>query len=146
MDMNNIANNLNNINLSGGTSSSISEFITSLGNNKYFIGLVVLLMNVGGRFIELDIAKKHKKYLSTSKLLKRLIIFSIAFLATRDLIVSFTITAAFIVFVMHLFNDESEYCILQKGASELDTNKDGEISAEEIRQAYDKLKKAGMIK
>ena len=86
----------------------------------------------------------HKKFLS-SKLLRRILIFTVAFIATRDLIVSLVITAAFIIFVLNLFNNESQYCILPKSFKELDLNNDGEISPEEIKKAYETLKKAGKI-
>jgi hypothetical protein len=125
---------------------NISNITNSLNSSKYFFALVMLTMNIAGRYIELDIAKHHKQFLSSSKIFKRLLIFTIAFIATRDVVASLIITASFIIIVMHLFNNESDYCILPKSFVELDTDKDGDISPEEIKQAYEKLKKAGKIK
>ncbi len=142
--MENPGNILNNIAIAPNSPTGILDSINALSSSKYFIGLVMILMNIGGRYIELDIAQNHRKFLNSSKLFKRILIFTIAFMATRDIVVAFIITAAFIVFVMHLFNDESDYCILPKN---LQPNLPiDEVSPEEIKQAYEKLKKAGKIK
>ena len=99
---------------------------------------------LGAKYIEMDIPAPHKKFLS-SKLIRRLLIFTVAFIATRDFVVSLIITAAFVILVLNLFNSESDYCILPKSIRDLDTNKDGEISPEEIKRAYEILKKSGKI-
>ncbi len=137
------SNIINNIPVTIPQSTSILDYINSLSSSKYFIGLVMILMNIGGRYIELDIAQNHRKFLNSSKLFKRILIFTIAFMATRDIVVAFIITAAFIVFVMHLFNDESDYCILPK--NEFNKFNIDTVSPEEIKVAYEKLKKAGKI-
>jgi hypothetical protein len=124
----------------------INDVVGSLNSSKYFFAIVMLTMNIAGRYVEMDIAKHHKQFLTSSKIFKRLLIFTVAFIATRDIVASLLITASFIVIVLHLFNNESDYCILPHSFRELDTNKDGEISPEEIKQAYEKLKKAGKIK
>jgi len=124
--------------------SFLSRTVDGINTNKYFYGILMILLNMGAKYIELDLVKTHKNFLS-SKLLRRILIFTIAFIATRDFIASLIITAAFIILVLNLFNSESKYCILPKSYQELDLNKDGEISPDEIKKAYDLLKKAGKI-
>ena len=122
-------------------------FLDSLNNSKYLFAMMMLLMNVGGKYIEMDISKHHKSFLATSVIFRRLLIFTIAFIATRDVVSSLIITASFVILVLHLFNYDSEYCILSKpDYSEYDLDKNGTISPEEIKEAYLKLKKAGKIK
>ena len=72
-------------------------------------------------------------------------IFTVAFIATRDIITSLIITACFVIIVLNLFNTTSQYCILPKQFCEIDKNKDGEISPQEIKKAFEILKKAGKI-
>jgi len=124
--------------------SIFESTIQSLNQSKYFYGILMILLNIGAKYIEIDIPKHHKKFLS-SKLIRRILIFTVAFIATRDFVVSLVITAAFIILVLNLFNNESQYCILPKSFRELDLNNDGEISPEEIKQAYETLKKSGKI-
>lgn len=125
--------------------TAIEETIQNVNANKYLYAICMILLNVGARYIEIDLQLGHKKVLS-SKLIRRLIIFTIAFVATRDVIASLIITASFVIIVLNLFNGKSKYCVLPKSFRELDTNNDGEISPEEIKQAYETLKKAGKIK
>ena len=129
------------------TRSNLGLFETSVqtfNQSKYFYGILMILLNIGAKYIEIDIPKHHKQFLS-SKLIRRILIFTVAFIATRDVIVSLVITAAFIILVLNLFNNESQYCILPKSFKDLDLNKDGEISPDEIKKAYETLKKAGKI-
>ena len=119
---------------------NIESIINGVNSNKYLYGVLMILLNMGSKYIEMDLVQKHKKFLS-SKILRRLVIFTIAFIATRDIVASFIITAAFIIIVLNLFNDESDYSIVGK----LDTNNDGVISEDEIVNAYNLLKKAGKI-
>jgi hypothetical protein len=124
--------------------SFLNNSINKFNANKYVAGIFMILMNVGSKYIELDLSEQHKKFLS-SKLIRRLLIFTIAFIATRDIIASTVLTACFIVIVLNLFDTKSNYCILPKSFRDIDVNKDGEISPEEIKNAYNILKKAGKI-
>jgi len=78
--------------------------------------------------------------------MRRLLLFTIIFMATKDVVVSLIMTAVFIIFVLNLFNPNSNYCILPNNFYKLDINKDGKISPEEIKAAHDLLKKAGKLK
>jgi hypothetical protein len=123
---------------------SLNNFIESFNNNRYVYGFLMVLLNVGARYIEMDLVKSHKEFLS-SKMLRRFLIFTVAFIGTRDLVTSLIITSTFIIFVLNLFNLDSDYCILPKSFNDLDTNNDGVISPEEIEKAYLILKKSGKL-
>ena len=123
---------------------NLNGFIDSFNNNKYVYGFLMVLLNVGARYIEMDLVKSHKDFLS-SKMLRRFLIFTIAFIGTRDLVTSLIITSTFIIFVLNLFNLDSEYSVLPKSFKELDINNDGVISPEEIEKAYLILKKSGKL-
>ena len=122
----------------------ISKLFNFLNQDKYFYGLMMILLNIGSKYIELDLNNQHKQFLSSTAI-RRIGIFTIAFIATRDILASLVITACFIIFVLNLFNSDSDYCILPKSIKELDKNNDGKISPEEIKNAYDTLQKAGKI-
>ena len=130
------------------TMASTGMFETAIhnfNNNKYIYGFLMILLNMGSKYIEMDLGDNHRSFLS-STVLRRIVIFTIAFIATRDFVASLIITACFIIIVLNLFHKESQYCILPKSYTDLDTNKDGKISPEEIKNAYELLKKAGKIK
>jgi len=120
--------------------SGIPSIVDTLNHNKYFTGILMLLMNLGARYIEQDLSISQKNIFNTV-IMRRFMIFTIAFIATRDVISSLIITACFIIFVLNLFNTKSNYCVLPKYFYLLDENKDGIISEKEIKNAVEIIKK-----
>ena len=116
----------------------VLSYINALNNNKYFIGLVLLTLNLLSRFVPIKLTKNQKKLLQHN-LFKQIIIFSIAFSVTRDIILSVTVTAAFHILATHLLNENSNLCILPENMkrlhSAIDTDRDNQISDEEIQNA-----------
>jgi uncharacterized membrane protein (DUF485 family) len=115
-----------------------------LGTNKLLIGVFMIFMNIGSRYIELKLTKGQEMILKN--IAREVLIFTIAFIHTKDLIISFVITGIFIILANFVFNEKSKYSILpekyKKLASLIDTNNDNVISENEINKAYDILKKA----
>ena len=74
------------------------------------------------------------------------LIFAIAWTATKDIIISLIVTATFHILATHLLNEESKYCIIPNAWRNfekiLDQNGDGEITEEEIKKAKEILEKA----
>ena len=119
-------------------------FMKDLGTNKLLIGVFMIFMNIGSRYIELKLTKGQEMILKN--IAREVLIFTIAFIHTKDLIISFIITGIFIILANFVFNEKSKYSILpekyKKLASLVDTNNDNVISENEINKAYDILKKA----
>jgi uncharacterized membrane protein (DUF485 family) len=119
-------------------------FMRDLGTNKLLIGVFMIFMNIGSRYIELKLTKGQEMILKN--IAREVLIFTIAFIHTKDLIISFIITGIFIILANFVFNEKSKYSILpekyKKLASLIDTNNDNVISENEINKAYDILKKA----
>jgi len=122
----------------------LGGFIASFNDNKYIYAVMMILFNIGAKYIEFDLNKDQIKFLSSTAL-RRIIIFTMAFIATKDIIASLIITACFVIIVLNLFNTSSKYCILPTNISDIDEDGDGYISPEEIEKAYNLLKKAGKI-
>ena len=122
------------------------EHIMFLNNSKFFAGVVMILLNVGSKFISIQFSKTTEEYLKFS-LSKQLLIFSMAWMGTRDIYTSLVLTAVFVILSDHLFNENSQFCILpqeaiQKVKNLLDTNSDGIVSNEELSSAITILEKA----
>jgi hypothetical protein len=123
---------------------SIYQSINNLNNNKYFIGIMMVLLNLGSRYIFLELGKTHDMFFN-HKIVRRSLIFTVFFVATRDIIASVLLSTFFIIFFLELTHEKSPYCILPAGYIKLDTNNDGLVSADEIKKAYLTLKHAGEI-
>ena len=91
--------------------NNINRHLEPLNNNKYMIGVAMIIFNIGSKFIMMDVSKSYETLLK-SKIVRRITLFSIFFVATKDLFISFILTAIFIVITLNLFNDESKFCIL----------------------------------
>jgi len=77
---------------------------------------------------------------------KQILIFAMAWMGTRDIYISFILTAVFTILSDHLFNEESPYCCVPEKyrilAKIADKNLDGKVTDEEINNAINILEKA----
>tara|TARA_B100000965_G_C19481368_1_gene708677 strand:- start:562 stop:945 length:384 start_codon:yes stop_codon:yes gene_type:complete len=106
---------------------------------------MMLLINIGSRYIELGFTKTQEQALRNG-LGRELLIFAIVFMGSHDIVISTLMTAAFVILSDHLFNERSRFCVLparlRKIADIVDKNNDQEISAQEEKNALDILQKA----
>lgn len=119
-------------------------FSSHISQSNFFVGIIMVFINIASRHVDFQLSESHKRMLA-SNWLKYILLFAIVFSATRDIMISLAVTVFFIVVVMHFFNEKSKYCILPKSFLELDTNKDGIVSPQEIKEAYFRLKAQGKI-
>jgi hypothetical protein len=119
--------------------------IMYLNNSKFFAGVIMILLNVGSKFIAIQFSRSTEEYLKMN-ITKQLLVFAMAWMGTRDIYTSLVLTAVFTVLSDHLFNEESPYCIVPEKmrvlAKLIDTNNDGNISEQEINAAIVVLEKA----
>ena len=91
--------------LSGGTPNMSA--IEKIASNKYFIGFVMITMNIGARFLIEELSPEQKKWINTQTF-RRFIVFCAFFAATRDLLATVTLTIIFILFVGEAFTDSKD--------------------------------------
>ena len=127
---------------------TISSFISNLNTNKLFIGIMMIFMNLGSRYIEIKLTKSQETILKN--IAREVLIFTIAFMGSRDIVIALIITASFIILSKYVFNENSRFNILPKRLkqleSSLDLDGDGKVSDKEIEQAIELLKKANKNK
>jgi len=97
--------------LSAGNASMLAVATMGLSGNKYVLGLMILLINLGARYIGNEVGEFMHKVLN-HKFARRFLIFLVLWMGTRDLVVAGVITISFIILVNTLFNENSAYCIL----------------------------------
>ena len=123
----------------------VNNHIMYLNNSKFFAGVVMILLNVGSKFISIQFSKSSEEYLKMN-VTKQLLVFSMAWMGTRDIYTALVLTAVFTILSDHLFNEESSYCITPEKYRVLhklvDTNNDGKVSENEISAAISILEKA----
>ena len=141
--MKNNDNNYNK-NIKKGIFDTVHEYVQVLNNNKFFTGILILVLNLGSKFITIKFSPSQEVYLK-NKIGRQLLIFAIAFIGTKDIYISIFLTAAFVILADYLFNEDSKYCILPESfkelKKELDANNDGVITPDEIEKAIKTLQK-----
>ena len=103
--------------------SPVDAFLQIFNTNPYFIGIMMLVLNLGGRFISLEVTKKQEQFLQLPWV-RRALIFTVLFVATRNIWVAFWTTVAVVLVLGYLFNENSALCIFGQGG------KDGSKCAE----------------
>ncbi len=109
--------------------------LTKLSSSKYVAGISMLLLNLGSRFLVMEISENQQQ-LFNNIIFRRLIIFTVFFVATKDIFVSMILTAVFIILVTGLFNENSKYCILKKSVMNNITDQEY-LYAKKIIKLYD---------
>jgi hypothetical protein len=123
--------------------SPIDAFLQIFNTNPYFIGIMMLILNVGGRFISLEITKKQEQFLQLPWV-RRALIFTVIFVATRSIWVAFWLTLTVVLFLGYLFNENSSLCIFGTGGTwgskcASDAPKPGEEMTPEEREILQRL-------
>jgi hypothetical protein len=88
----------------------LDAFLQIFNTNPYFIGLMMLILNIGGRFISLEVTKKQEQFLQLPWV-RRVLIFTVLFVATRSIWVAFWATVIVVLFLGYLFNENSSLCV-----------------------------------
>jgi len=111
----------------------------------FFAGIMMLTLNIGSRYVQLNLSPSAESYLKYA-ITKEFLVFTIAWMGTRNIYVALTLTAVFVVLADYAFNDKSNFCILPENFKKLqdsiDANSDKIISELEIKSAMDILEKA----
>lgn len=94
----------------GAVANPLDIVMASVNSNPYFIGLMMLLLNLGGRFLALEISKEQEKFLS-HPIVRRFFLFAVLFVGTRNLIIAAGLTVIVIIMLGYLFNENSELCL-----------------------------------
>ncbi len=123
----------------------IHEHILFLNNSKFFAGIIMILLNIGSKFITIQFSKSTEEYLKMN-VTKQILVFSMAWMGTRDIYTALVLTAVFTILSDHLFNEESPDCVVPEKYRVLnklvDANNDGVVSEQEINSAIAILEKA----
>ena len=123
----------------------INHHIMYLNNSKFFAGVIMILLNIGSKFITIQFSKSTEEYMKWT-VSKQLLVFSMAWMGTRDIYAALGLTAVFTILSEYLFNEESSLCIVPQKyrvlEKLLDTDDDNVVSELELSAAVAVLEKA----
>jgi hypothetical protein len=91
----------------------IDVLLNSLSNSKIFIGCVILLSTLGGKYLSIDLPKNIEVLFLKYFILRGLVLFSIFFMATRDIKSSILLFLLFFIIMNFFINEKSSFCVIQ---------------------------------
>lgn len=102
----------------------------ALNDNKFFLGIMMIILNIGSRHLVDEFSADPKEY-SRNLVLRRIAIFAVCFVGTRDIITSIVLTAAFIII-------STGVSMRSREGMENKEDKKDEIGSKADQPAYDK--------
>ena len=122
--------------------------IAAFNTNPYFIGITMLLLNLGGRFLAMEITKEQEKFFQQTWV-RGLLLFVVVFVATRNIVVAFWLSIIVMIILRLLLNENSDFYLLgheggkpEKFQDSATTNALTPEEADIYRKLTDKLAKA----
>ena len=110
------------------------DSLSCINENKYMIGITMIMLNIGARFIIDELDDELRKLISNT-IVRRVVIFCSFFMATKDLFTATVLTIIFVIFINEVFAKELD------DLTELDDDDDEykkEIGASFNKQELDK--------
>jgi len=125
-----------------------NNHVQSLNNSKVFAGLMIITLNIVSKFVNIKLGKTLESYLKHS-FSKQILVFTIAWMGTRDIYIALFITLCFIIIAEFLLHEDSKFFILSEDTRDhyinlLDSNEN--VTEEDIKRARDILEKANRQK
>lgn len=121
----------------------LNENVKSMNNSKIFAGLMIIILNVGSKFVNIKLSKTMEAYLKYT-FSKQILVFAIAWMGTRDIYIALLITILFTLFIDFIFNEESYFCFLPKefkdyhlSLLEQKGSSNDKITEEDVKKAQD---------
>lgn len=99
------------------STNPIENTINSLNSNPYFIGSMMMLLNLGGRHLATGLTPEQDKFFQ-HPWFRRILIFVIFFVGTRNAITSLFMSILINIILAYLLNDQSDMYLLKPNVKE----------------------------
>lgn len=126
----------------------LHNHIDRINNSKIFAGLMIISLNILSKHVNLGLSKSVESYLKYT-FSRQLLIFTIAWMGTRDIYIALFVMMMFSLCTDYLFNEDSVFCVLSEDFRdyhytliENDTKQSDKVTDDEIQKAKDVLDKA----
>ena len=94
----------------------LTSTLNILNSNPYLIGVFYLFLNLGGRFLSMELTKRQEWFLS-QPYLRPFILFAVMFISTRNLAVAFWTTVGLLLIFRVFANENSARICLRKNTT-----------------------------
>ena len=129
----------------------LHNYIKSINDSKIFAGIMIITLNIVSRFVDIKLSKSMESFLKYTYS-KYILVFTIAWMGTRDIYIALGIMFLYIISIDFLLEDDSMFCILPEGFKQYhneieEINEENkEVSEEEVKKAEKVLERANKQK
>ena len=122
----------------------LNNILSQVNNSPVIAAFAMLFLNISSRYIDIGLSKTQEN--AIKKIIAReLLVFTILFVATKNILLSTTLTLIFFIFTQYIFNENSKFCVapkfFKKITEEADFDNDGVVSDYEIEKAIEIIKR-----
>ena len=114
---------------------SAKDSLSCINENKYMIGITMIMLNIGARFIIDELDDDLRKMIS-NVFVRRVVIFCSFFMATKDLFTAVVLTIIFVILINEVFAKELD----ELDDDDEDETKGGSFNKNEIEKTIQNLK------
>jgi hypothetical protein len=117
---------------------SAKDSLSCINENKYMIGITMIMLNIGARFIIDELDDDLRKMIS-NVFVRRVVIFCSFFMATKDLFTATVLTIIFVILINEVFAKELDE-LDDDDDDDDDKKKGGSFNKNELEKTIQKLK------
>jgi|TARA_B110000977_G_scaffold111259_1_gene144369 hypothetical protein len=114
---------------------SAKDSLSCVNENKYMIGITMIMLNIGARFIIDELDDDLRKMIS-NVFVRRVVIFCSFFMATKDLFTATVLTIIFVILINEVFAKELD----ELDDDEEDEKQGGSFNKNELEKTIQSLK------
>lgn len=115
------------------------DTLSLLNQNSYLAAISMLMLNLGSRYLVMDITRAQEQLLK-NWVVRRLTLFCIFYVATRDALVSLVLTTIVVVLLTGFFHEDSRMCVLPTSMREHKITYDEYVQAKRVVDGFEKQK------
>lgn len=113
----------------------LSTTLLTMGANPYVIGVFYMILNLGGRYLTLELTKRQEWFLS-QPIVRPLILFSVLFISTRNFAAALYMTIGILAILWVFANENSQLCLIpswRNSPNDIDNDKAYEQAMKKIQ-------------
>lgn len=107
--------------------------LNNIAASKIFNGFIMTYMNIGGKYLGLELPSTLDLLFSKYQFLRYIVIFCICFMATRDIKFALLLALLFIIIIKFVLNESSVFCLVKN------IKKENDESVQQQKKEQEKL-------
>ncbi len=120
--------------------------LNNIATSKIFNGFIMTYMNIGGKYLGLELPTTLDLLFAKYQILRYIVIFCICFMATRDIKFAILLALMFIIIIKFVLNETSVFCLVKNIKKENDEknkeqNKEKPVTKQDFESAKEIIHK-----